>query len=224
MFRTETHLHTAECSACTSASGSEQAQHYKELGYDTIIVTDHFLNGNTTIDRSLPWSEKMELFCLGFENAKAKGEELGLNVLFGLEYSWNGSDFLAYGIDKQWLKENDDLMDISVYEFCNRVHFAGGIIVHAHPFRRMSYLRDIKLIPDFCDGVEVYNGGNHAKEDDERALWYAKEFNLIQTAGSDCHHLNSDKFYSVVTDFEIKSIEQYCDAVRNNAIKKLEHK
>lgn len=42
MFRYETHLHTAEGSGCASASGAEQARRYKALGYDGIIVTDHF--------------------------------------------------------------------------------------------------------------------------------------------------------------------------------------
>lgn len=44
MFGYETHLHTAEGSACASASGAEQARRYKALGYDGIIVTDHFFN------------------------------------------------------------------------------------------------------------------------------------------------------------------------------------
>ena len=49
MFRYETHLHTAEGSGCASASGAEQARRYKALGYDGIIVTDHFFNGNCAV-------------------------------------------------------------------------------------------------------------------------------------------------------------------------------
>ena len=48
MYKYETHLHTCEASACASAKGEEQARRYKELGYDGIIVTDHFFNGNTS--------------------------------------------------------------------------------------------------------------------------------------------------------------------------------
>ena len=53
---------------------------YKEEGYTGIIVTDHFFNGNTTVPRDLPWEERVELFCKGYENAKAKGDEIGLDV------------------------------------------------------------------------------------------------------------------------------------------------
>ena len=34
---------TSEVSACASTSGAGQARIYKELGYDGIIVTDHFI-------------------------------------------------------------------------------------------------------------------------------------------------------------------------------------
>lgn len=219
MYKTETHMHTAECSACASASGAQQADQYKALGYDTIIITDHFFNGNTSIDRDLPWEEKVERFCKGYENAKKRGDEIGLNVLFGLEYAWNGADFLAYGIDKQWLLDNPDLLDISVQEFCDRVHDNGGIVVHAHPFREAHwYIFELKFLPWHCDGVEVYNAGNREKIWNERAIWYAEQYGLTQTAGSDCHHIGGDRFFGVLTEFEISDITQYIDAVKNKKI------
>lgn len=221
MYLTETHLHTSEGSACATASGAEQAEQYKRLGYDTIIVTDHFYNGNTAVDRSYPWEKWTELYCRGYENAKKRGDEIGLNVLFGIEYGWEGTDLLAYGIDKQWLSDNPDLAKISVYEFCERVHEHGGIIVQAHPFRDADYLRDIKLLPKYTDGVEVRNAGNRSKSFDERARWYAEQFGFPQTAGSDCHHVGGDKFYGILTRTEITDIGQYAEYVRENKIDKL---
>ncbi len=219
MFKTETHMHTAECSACASATGAQQAKQYKELGYSTIIITDHFFNGNTTVEKWLSWEERIELFCKGYENAKEYGDKIGLNVLFGLEYAWKGADFLAYGIDKQWLLDNPDLMEISVHQFCDRVHQNGGAVVHAHPFREADwYIFDIKLLPWHCDGVEIYNAGNARKEWNDRAKWYAEQYHLTQTAGSDCHHVGGDRFFGIETDYEIKDISQYVDAVKNNKI------
>jgi hypothetical protein len=218
MYKTETHMHTAECSACASATGAQQAEQYKALGYSTIIVTDHFFNGNTTVSRDLPWEERIGLFCRGYENAKKRGEEIGLNVLFGLEYAWNGADFLAYGIDGKWLKDNPDLLDIPVQEFCNRVHANGGAVVHAHPFREAEYITEMKFLPDYCDGVEVYNAGNRERIWDGRAKWYAEQYGLTQTAGSDCHHIGGDRFFATLTEFEITDISQYCAAVKGKEI------
>ncbi len=99
----ETHCHTTPASRCASAKGEEMADYYKSKGYTGIIVTDHFFNGNTGIDRSLPWNEWVEQFCTGYENAKKRGGQIGLDVFFGFEYNKNGAEFLIYGLGKDWL-------------------------------------------------------------------------------------------------------------------------
>ena len=219
MYKTETHMHTAEGSACASAAGAQQAEQYKAQGYDTIIITDHFFNGNPAVDRSQPWEGMVEQFCSGYENAKKRGDEIGLNVLFGLEYAWEGADLLVYGVDKKWLLENPDLMQINVREFCDRVHANGGAIVHAHPFREAHwYIFDLKFLPWHTDGVEIYNGGNAEKVWNERAKWYAEQYGFTATAGSDCHHIGGDRFFGVLTEEPITDIAQYVDAVKNKKI------
>lgn len=103
----------------------------------------------------------MNKFCKGYENAKEVGDKIGLKVFFGLEYSYFGADLLTYGIDKDFLLANDNISDISFYQFADRVHKAGGVLVHAHPFREADwYIHEIKLLPKWIDGVEVYNSGN----------------------------------------------------------------
>lgn len=117
MYKYETHMHTREASACAWSSGAEMAEKYKSEGYTGIIVTDHFFNGNSAIPRDLPWKERIELYCKGYENAKARGDRIGLDVFFGFEYGDGGSDFLVYGLDKQWLIENDHILDIGLTNF-----------------------------------------------------------------------------------------------------------
>ena len=219
MFLTETHLHTAEASACARATGAEQAEQYKRLGYDTIIVTDHFMNGNTTVDRSLPWSEQVEAYCLGYENAKKRGDEIGLTVLFGIEYGWDGSDFLIYGVDKEWLLGYPDTMAVSVQEFCDRVHAAGGCVVQAHPFREAGYIHDMKLLPWHSDGVEIFNSGNRQQVFNDRAKWYAEQYGKTMTAGSDCHAVDKDgRFAGVYTEKKIETAADYVEAVMKGLI------
>lgn len=223
MYKYDTHVHTAEASGCATASGAEQARRYKELGYDGIIITDHFFNGNSAIHNYYDWYDRVRQFCKGYENAKAEGDKIGLKVFFGIEYSYFGTDLLTYGIDKDWLYQNDNIMDVSVYEYIKRVHDAGGIIVHAHPFREADYIKEIKLMPKWVDGVEIYNTGNHYIDEkfNERAKWYAEQYNLPITAGTDNHHLTTDKISGISTEQPLESIEDYMDAVVCRKISKI---
>ena len=61
----------------------EQTRIYKELGYDGIIVTDHFYNGNTAISRNMPWEKWVNNFTRGYENAKKKETRLLICFLVG---------------------------------------------------------------------------------------------------------------------------------------------
>lgn len=218
MFKYETHLHTAEASGCATAFGKDQAQRYKNDGYAGIMVTDHFFNGNSAVRHFTDWNDRVRQYCLGYENARNEGEKIGLKVFFGIEYSYWGADLLTYGITPDWLYQNPDLLDISAYDYINRVHDAGGIIIHAHPFREADYIQEIKLLPDWVDGVEVYNAGNYDRAFDERALWYAKQYNLPQTAGSDNHHLTSSRLSGVLSETPFEDIFDYIKAIKNNTL------
>ncbi len=218
-FRYETHLHTNEASACASASGAEQARRFKALGYDGIIVTDHFFNGNCAVKNFSSWEDRVEKFCRGFENAKAEGDKIGLKVFFGFEYSYFGADLLTYGLDKKWLMENTDISDMSLWQFYERVHASGGFIVHAHPFREAEYISEIKLLPQWVDGVEVFNCGNRSQKYNDRALWYANEYDKPVTAGSDTHNLSDSRISGISTVKPLESIKDYIWAVKNREVK-----
>ena len=94
-YKYETHMHTAESSACATSTGAEMARAHKEAGYTGIFITDHFFNGNTTVPRELPWQERVARFCLGYEHAKQEGDKIGLQVFFGFEYAYHGAEFLV---------------------------------------------------------------------------------------------------------------------------------
>ena len=214
MYKFESHLHTSEASACASASGAEQAQRYKNSGYDGIIVTDHFFNGNTAVREYRDWKDRVDRYCMGYENAKAQGDRIGLKVFFGIEYTYFGTDILVYGIDKDWLYENSDCVDISFYEFAQRVRSAGALMIHAHPFREAGYIHEIRLLPEWVDGVEVYNSGNYKDVMNKRAQWYAEQYGFMTTAGTDNPHLNvpDDRLSGIWTDMELERIEDYIKA------------
>lgn len=191
----ETHLHTSESSACATNTGDEMARACYEAGYTGIIVTNHFVYGNTNIDRNLPWTEWVEAFCKGFEAAKAEGDRLGLQVFFGWESCYQGTEFLIYGLDRQWLLSHPEIKDATIEEQYRMVHRDGGMVIHAHPFRKEDYIPRIRLFPEYVDGAECVNATHSCKLSqshnnplfDKQAIQYAKEYDLPMTAGSDVH-------------------------------------
>ena len=125
MMRWETHVHTKEGSACATASAADMARGCKQAGYDGMFVTDHFYHGNTSVDRSLPWAEWVRQFCLGFYNAKETGDKIGLRVCFGWEYSWDGNDFLTYGLPPEWLLAHPETISAEPLEYLKLIRLAG---------------------------------------------------------------------------------------------------
>lgn len=212
-FRIETHLHTAEGSACASASGAEQARARKAEGYDAIIVTDHFVRGYTRPDTTLPWEEYIEALCKGYENAKAEGDRIGLKVFFGWEENYYGAEFLVYGLDKAWLLAHPQMANWTPEEQYREVSAAGGMVIQAHPFRERNYTKGLHLYPRDCDGVEGINM-SQPKIQNERALRYAKDFDLAVTAGSDIHG-TTPLGGGMVFYHTLSSIEDYMTAIKN---------
>lgn len=192
----ETHLHTSESSACARSTGEEMARACKEYGYTGIFVTDHNWGGNTAVNRALPWEEWVEAFGRGYEYARTEGERIGLDVFFGYEAGYCGTEFLIYGIDPAWMKAHPQLQEASVEEQYRLVHEAGGLVMHAHPYREADYIPEIRLYPKRVDGVEGINAahsnphslGHAHPEYDARAMVYARTNGLPMSAGSDIHN------------------------------------
>ena len=99
----ETHMHTSQASACGRSLGREYIPKYMDAGYAGIIITDHFFRGNCGIDRSLPWAERIHLFCQGYEDAREEGAKRNFPVFFGWEENQDGDEYLIYGLDEAWL-------------------------------------------------------------------------------------------------------------------------
>ncbi len=183
----ETHMHTCQASACSDSPGRDYIARYQDLGYDGIIITDHFFRGNCAVDRSLPWRERIHRFCSGYEDALNEGLKRGFSVFFGWEENFAGDEYLIYGLDKAWLLEHPEMEHWTRREQLDGVHRYGGCVVQAHPFRDRDYIRVIRPAPFLCDGVEAVNAGNDPVFD-AQALRYARFLGKPMTAGSDNHH------------------------------------
>lgn len=211
LFLYETHLHTSPSSLCSDTRGRDYIVPYIDKGYAGMIVTDHFWRGNCGIDRSLPWTEFVHRFCSGYEDALNEGLKRNFPVFFGWEETYEGDDYLVYGLDKQWLLEHPEVREWSRKEQFEEVHRAGGCVIQAHPFRAASYIRDIHLSPEHADGIEGFNAGNQ-KDWNILGIRYAQILGLPVTAGSDNHHadrMNTENLAGVVLDRPLTGIGDY---------------
>ena len=215
----ETHLHTCQASGCGRSTGAEHARFYKALGYQGIIVTDHFFGGNTSVPRNLPWKERVEWFCSGYEDAKREGDRIGLDVFFGWEQGYGDDEYLIYGLDKQWLLAHPEVEHWNRREQLENVRRYGGCVVQAHPFRmRTAYMQHIRLGLLYCDGVEAANAAN-LPHNDVRALRYALRHSLPMTAGSDNHYSHEgldarSKIMGIALDKPLGSIRDLVRLIR----------
>ncbi len=216
MYLYETHCHTAEGSKCGKSSAAEYVKFFKELGYQGIFITDHFLNGNTTVDTSLSWQKQINDFCKGYEIAKAEGDKVGLDVFFGFEYSFYWCHLLTYGLDKEWLLNHPDMMKWSPVEFLTNARKDGALVVHAHPFRDKVDL--VRLFPDHIDAVETLNA-SQSDEANYRALCYAQMLSLPTTAGSDIHTTSKSSLGAVISNEKFTCIDDYARCLKNNSLK-----
>ncbi len=215
----ETHMHTCQASACSDTRGRDYIQRYLDLGYTGIILTDHFFRGNCRIDRSLPWRERIHLFCSGYEDALEEGLKRGLDVFFGWEENMAGDEYLIYGLDKQWLLDHPEMEHWTRREQFEQVHRYGGCVIQAHPFRQRGYIQTIHLSPFLVDGVEVCNAGNEP-EWNAQALQYGKRLGLPMTAGSDNHRIVTtveERTAGVILDRRLTDIADYVSLIRSGA-------
>lgn len=217
IYKYDPHVHTCQGSACGKSTGAQTARAYKKYGYSGIVITDHFFNGNCAVPRDLPWEERVELFCKGYEDAKAEGDRIGLHVFFGFEWNDNHMEVLVYGLDKSFLLKYPQMLGWSMPQFITTAQKEGALVIQAHPYRVVDYipLEDMVTYEKYVDGVEVQNIGNALPECDEKALALAIRCNLLQTAGSDEHNVENMRLGGMGFDHELFTPKDFIDAVRS---------
>lgn len=218
----ETHMHTSEGSKCASDDGAAMARAYKENGYAGIIITDHNWNGNTAVDRDLPWDEWLDKFFLGYDHAKEEGDKIGLSVFRGYEAGYGGPEVLVYGFSLDDLKKHPELKDASIEDHVRIIHEIGGMVIQAHPYREAWYISGITTFEKYVDGIEMVNASHSNPHDgsrdkciyDEKAIALANSCNLPGTAGSDQHSVVPFGG-GVAFRTPLASIEDYIKRIKN---------
>ena len=145
MYIYETHCHTSPVSKCGRAYAADTVSFYKQLGYDGIFITNHFLDGNSNPEaRRLTYCEQIEYYFSDYEEGARIGNEIGLKVFPGVELSYKGTDFLIYGLDKDWYKAHPEILDMSKTEELALMMEEGAFVIQAHPYREAHYIDHIR--------------------------------------------------------------------------------
>ncbi len=186
MYLYETHLHTSPVSKCAKASVRETLEFYKSLGYEGVFITNHFIDGNISADKGSSYEELLEYYFSDYEEGVRIGQEIGISVFCGIETSYGGTDFLVYGLDKEWYLSHPEIREMPKSEQLRFFMENGALVIQAHPYREARYIDHIRLFPRCIQGVEVYNAARTDFEN-KLALQYAENYELIKFAGSDNH-------------------------------------
>lgn len=219
MYKYETHLHTSPVSRCAKANVYENLDFYKNKGYDGVFITNHFLDGNINIEQKSSYEKKINFYFSDYEKGVKYGETIGLKVFSGVELSYKGTDFLIYGLDKEWYLKNPQIMDMKKSEELEYLMNSGALVIQAHPYREAAYIDHIRLFPRKVHGVEVINSSRNDFEN-KLAKIYAENYELIEFAGSDNHSAGNHKMLAgMCSETPIMSEKDFVESVKNRKMK-----
>ena len=79
------HTHTAPCSKCAPMTPQELIDALVAGGYKGCVLTNHFFDGNTGIDKTLPWKEFVAAYEKDYLECKKIAKLQDIDVIFGIE-------------------------------------------------------------------------------------------------------------------------------------------
>ena len=213
MFKYNIHTHTSEISPCGLISAEKVVNLHKEAGYAGVVITDHFWPGYMIPRLKDGWNKLYTDFKLGYELAKAEGDKVGLDVIFGMElrFDENANDYLVFGLPDEFVLKNENLNQRTLAEFRGLTRDLDIVIIHAHPFRPWMTL----MPPELIDGVEIYNGNTRHDNKSELVMQFARRHNLIETSASDFHELSDLNRGGILTRTRIPDAKELVKVLRS---------
>lgn len=216
VLKYDTHVHTSEVSYCAKVSAKETVKMYKDAGYHGIVITDHYCDSYFIGLGGLSWNEKIDCYLEGYNIASNAGKKLGLKVILGMEIRFleNANDYLVYGIDEKFLRNNKELYKLSLKEFRGLTKGENILIFQAHPFRPKMITAPVELL----DGIEVYNGNPRHNSNNDLAYEYALKNRLRMLSGSDFHRGEGLATGGIIVSESIGDSHEFSDIISNNKI------
>lgn len=218
-YKYELHSHTKYGSRqCGRVEPKEIVRLYKEQGYSGIVVTDHYspltfdpfhgyLNPKKFIDCYINPYLDMKQY-----------EDDNFSVMFGMElrHYATANDYLIYGVDENWLREQGNLLALWEKDMYKLMHEQGYLVFQAHPFR--PGIR--RCNPDYLDGIEVYNGKTN-KEQNQKAYEWARREGKLMSSGSDFHVPKNLARGGIITNAPINNNADLLEVLKTQDFKRI---
>ena len=204
-YKTELHLHTSPVSGCSEVSPELAVETYANLGYRSIVVCNHFYRDMYSRDDK---KRCIDSYLTDYDIAVKAGVKYGINVILGCEirFTENANEYLLFGIDKEFLEFAYESLEQGIEKFSEQFRRKGRLLIQAHPFRDGM----TEVHSRYLDGIESFNMHPNHNSRVALAAQYAKKHNLIETVGTDFHHLGHAGMAALLTRTEIKTS---CDLV-----------
>lgn len=198
-YKTELHAHTSPVSSCSDIEAKQLVNIYKENGYDSIVITNHF----TTQLQGENIEEKIKWYLEDYYKCSEEGKLIDLNVILGAEvrFTENNNDYLIFGICAEDLTQIYKMLPYGIDRFYHEYKNEKNIIIQAHPFR--NGMESVKR--ESLDGIEVFNMHPNHNSRIGLAAKYAYENNMIAICGSDFHHYGQECLCGILTKELLKN-------------------
>lgn len=201
-MKIDMHTHCLPISRCSNDYAEDIPEAFVKKGIDAIVLTNHCYPAHLE-PISMDLKEQAEIYLDVYRRCKAKGEEVGLKVFFGVELKLinepHSPEFLLYGLSEEEFLESYPLYNMSqreLFDFCNKKDI---LMIQAHPFREEQGYEPGDM--RYAHGVEIYNAHPYFANGFDRANPLADENGLLKTAGTDFHgKAQAGMLWTVVPD------------------------
>ncbi len=201
------HIHTNRYSGCSNIQPASLLRKSREAGLDGIALTEH----------GIRWSDDT------LRELTEKGADEGLLVLSGQEvacYSRRGEfqgEFLVFGYFNSLGSSR------SLEEILEIVHDAGGVVIAAHPFKKIPpegcfYGMGMRIYDYDLDGLEVAHP-SYDQESTKLAEEAMRKKGIAGIGCSDAHDLRFVGACRTVLDDIIVDMKGLCDAIRARRVR-----
>ncbi len=191
-YKYQMHCHTYPVSTCGDTLAHQMVESLYYGGYSGCVLTNHFLNGNTSVDRKLVWEDFVTAYSSDYRFAKKFAEKYGVDIIFGLEeHIGEGKEILCYGVTPEILIGNPELA-LGDAQIWHRIMQENNCLcIQAHPFRSNGFIENPGVLPvQFIDGIEVFNAGNSEKDNASAEEFAKANPGMLQLSGGDAHSVS----------------------------------
>ncbi len=215
-YKTELHSHTNPVSKCSEVPPEDAVRIYKELGYTSLVIANHFMHNY--FDKRVGSSDKgkiLEYYLKDYREALEAGKKYGINVILAAELRFekeSDNDYLLYGIEESDLYDIYDLLGGVQKDFYESYMTEDKMLFQAHPFRNGMVL----MPPEQVDGYEAYNFHPNHNSRQVLAARYAKSENKPFIIGTDFHEYPHAGLTAIRTKKPMVNSHDIVEVIKSN--------